>query len=136
MAGDGKGMNAVHQNDAHMPARSRVIAALVCTFCVLTLCAFSCSKEQTGQVTVTISGKGYSPGKITVTEGTLVTWINNDTQPHTATAIGAFDSGPIPPGGGRWTWTAAVPGTYQYKSLMNPGMAGEITIVVSGPTSP
>ena len=33
-------------------------------------------------------------------------------------------------------WVAAVPGTYQYKSLMNPSMAGEITIVVSGPTSP
>ena len=129
-------MNAARQNDARMPARSRVIAALGCTFCVLLLCAFSCSKEQTGQVTVTINSKGYSPGKITVAEGTLVTWINNDTQPHTATAIGAFDSGPIPPAGGRWTWTAAVPGTYQYKSLMNPGMAGEITIVVNGPTSP
>ena len=130
-------MNVARQNDEHMPARSRVIAALACTFFVLTLCAFSCSKEQTGEVTVTINGKGYHPSNITVAEGTLVTWVNDDTQPHTATAIGAFDSGPISPGGGRWTWTAAVPGTYQYKSLMNPGgMTGEITIVVNGPTSP
>ena len=119
-----------------MPARSRFIAALGCTLCILVLSGFSCSNEKTGQVTVTINDKGYHPGKITVAEGTLVTWINNDTQPHTATAIGAFDSGPISPGGGRWTWTAAVPGTYQYKSLMNPGMAGEITIIVNGPTSP
>jgi plastocyanin len=103
---------------------------------VLLLSGFSCSKEQTGQVTINIDAKGYKPGKITVAEGTLVTWINNDTQPHTATAIGAFDSGPIPPNGGRWTWVAAVPGTFQYKSLMNPGMAAEITIIVNGPTAP
>jgi len=129
-------MTGARQNVAHMPVRSRFIAALGCTLCILVLSGFSCSKEQTGQVTVQISGKGYNPGKITVAQGTLVTWVNNDSQPHTATAIGAFDSGPISPGGGHWTWVAAVPGTYQYKSLMNPGMAGEITIVVSGPTSP
>lgn len=119
-----------------MPARSRFVAALGCALCIVVLSGFSCSSPKTGEVTVTISNKGYSPGKITVMEGTLVTWINDDSQPHTATAIGAFDSGPIPPGGGRWTWTAAVPGTYEYKSLMNPGMAGQITIVVSGPTAP
>jgi len=123
------------KNVAPMPTRSRFIAVLGCVLSIFVLSGFSCSKEQTGQVTVTIDDKGYHPGKITVAQGTLVTWINNDTQPHTATAIGAFDSGPISPGGGRWTWTAAVPGTYQYKSLMNPNMAGEITIVVSGPTS-
>ena len=129
-------MTAARKNDAAMHPRSRLLAALGCALCVLVLSGFSCSKEQTGQVTVTISNGAYHPGNITVTEGTLVTWINNDSQPHTATAVGAFDSGPIPPGGGRWTWTAAVPGTYEYKSLMNPGMAAHITIVVSGPTSP
>jgi plastocyanin len=119
-----------------MPNRSRFIAAVACALSVLLLSGFSCSKEQTGQVTINIDSKGYKPGKITVAEGTLVTWINNDTQPHTATAIGAFDSGPIPPNGGRWTWVAAVPGTFQYKSLMNPDMAAEITIIVNGPTAP
>jgi plastocyanin len=119
-----------------MPNRSRFIAAVGCVLSVVLLSGFSCSNEHTGQVTITIDDKAYSPGKITVTEGTLVTWINNGAQPHTATAIGAFDSGPIPPNGGRWTWVAAVPGTFQYKSLMNPTMAAEITIVVKGPTSP
>jgi plastocyanin len=118
-----------------MPNRSRFIAAIGCALSVLLLTGFSCSKEQTGQVTITINDRGYNPGTIKVAQGTLVTWINNDSQPHTATAIGAFDSGPIPPNGGRWTWVAAVPGTFQYKSLMNANMAGEITIVVSGPTN-
>jgi plastocyanin len=119
-----------------MPNRSRFIAAIGCVLSVLLFSGFSCSNEQTGQTTITISSSAYKPGKITVAQGTLVTWINNDSQPHTATAVGAFDSGPIPPGGGRWTWVAALPGTFQYHSLMNPNMAGEITIVVSGPTSP
>jgi plastocyanin len=120
-----------------MSNRSRFIGAAACALSVLLLSGFSCSNEKSGQVTVNIDARGYKPNKITVAEGTLVTWINNDSQPHTATAIGAFDSGPIPPNGGRWTWVAAVPGTYQYKSLMNPGgMEAEITIVVNGPTAP
>ncbi|MDQ6767410.1 MAG: cupredoxin domain-containing protein [Candidatus Eremiobacteraeota bacterium] len=118
-----------------MPNRSRFIVAIGCLLSVLLLSGFSCQKEHTGQVTITINDKGYSPGRIEVAEGTLVTWINNDSQPHTATAIGAFDSGPIAPGGGRWTWVAAIPGTFRYKSLMNPNMAGEITIVVMRPVS-
>jgi plastocyanin len=119
-----------------MPHRSRFIAALGCALSFLLLSGFSCSKEQTGQVTILIKDSKYQPNNITVAQGTLVTWINNDTQPHTATAVGAFDSGPIPPNGGRWTWPAAVPGTFTYHSLMNSGMSGKITVVVSGPTSP
>jgi len=119
-----------------MPNRSRFIAAAACALSVLLLSGFSCSKEQTRQVTINIDAKGYKPGKLTVAEGTLVTWINNDTAPHTATAVGAFDSGPIPPYGGRWTWVAALPGNFQYKSLMNPDMAAEITVIVNGPTAP
>jgi plastocyanin len=118
-----------------MPSRSRFIAAAGCILCLVFLSGFSCSKQQSGQVTISMNGPSYRPGKITVTEGTIVTWINNDTQPHTATAIGAFDSGPIPPNGGRWTWVAAVPGTFQYHSLIQPTMTGTITVVVPGPTS-
>lgn len=80
-------------------------------------------------------GSSFEPGRLTVTEGTLVTWVNNDTQPHTATAVGAFDSGPIPPNGGRWTWVAAIAGTFEYRSLMQPNMAGTITVVAIKPTS-
>ena len=128
-------MAGKRQKPARMSARSQFVAGIGLALSALLLSGFSCSKEQSGQVTVAISDKGFSPGKLTVKEGTLVTWINNDSQPHTATAVGAFDSGPIAPGGGRWTWVASVPGTFQYKSLMNPDMAGEITITVAGPTS-
>jgi plastocyanin len=118
-----------------MPTRSRFIAAAGCFVCIALLSGFSCAKEQSGQVFISIDGSSFKPGNITVTQGTIVTWINNDSQPHSATAIGAFDSGPIPPNGGRWTWVAAIAGTFQYHSLMQPNMAGTITIVVPPPTT-
>lgn len=99
------------------------------------LCLSSCpNKTQTGQVTIVINSTSFSPGNVTVLEGTLVTWINNDSQPHTATAVGAFDSGPIAPNGGRWTWVAAIPGTFAYHSLIQPNMAGTLTVTVNGPS--
>jgi len=61
-------MPGMRKNFEHMQARSRFIAALGCALCILVLSGFSCSNEKTGQVTVTISDKAYSPGKITVAE--------------------------------------------------------------------
>ncbi|MDQ6781666.1 MAG: cupredoxin domain-containing protein [Candidatus Eremiobacteraeota bacterium] len=119
-----------------MLRRWKNILIRACFLATLSLACVSCgAKTQSGQVTIVINSNAYSPGSVTVTQGTLVTWINQDSQPHTVTAIGAFDSGPIAPAGGRWSWVAAQPGTFQYHSVMQPNMAGSITIVVSGPTS-
>jgi len=95
---------------------------------------FSCSKTQSGQATITMENGQFRPGKITVTQGTLVTFINNDPVAHTATAVGAFDSGPIAPSGGRWTWVAALAGTFSYHSLIQPTMVGSITVTPATPT--
>ncbi len=116
--------------------RWKFIVLAACLLSVISFACVSCSqKAKSGQVTIVINSNSFSPGSLTVTEGTLVTWINQDSQPHTATAIGAFDSGPIAPNGGRWSWVAAIPGTFQYHSAIQPNMAGSITIVVPGPTS-
>lgn len=118
-----------------MPQRLRPIAAKGLVLAAVLFACVSCGpKTHTGEVTIVINSNSFNPGNITVTQGALVTWINEDSQPHTATAPGAFDSGPIAPNGGRWTWVAAFPGTFQYHSLIQPNMAGTITIVVSGPT--
>lgn len=117
-----------------MNARQRVLSAIGCAACLVLLSGFSCSKPQSGQVTVMMRHSAFVPDKVVVTEGTLVTWINDDSEPHTVTAVGAFDSGPIAPNGGRWTWVAALPGTFTYKSLIQPDMTGTITVVPSTPT--
>jgi plastocyanin len=95
---------------------------------------------RTGEVVITIKGergeRSYSPASVRVALGTVVTWINGDSQPHTATAIGAFDSGPIPPNGGRWSWVAAIPGTFSYHSLIQPDMTGTLIVEVQPPANP
>lgn len=93
------------------------------------------SKPQTGVVDITISGSGYSPASVTVAVGAIVKWTNEDSQPHSATSPGAFDSGVIAPGGGNWTWVAAVPGMHNYYSLLQPNMTGVITVVAQGPST-
>jgi len=114
------------------------LAAQALILALSLLASVSCQpKTQTGQVTVSLTGKGggaYSPAVVTVAVGTLVIFLNEDSQPHSATAPGAFDSGIIAPNGGRWVWVASVVGTFQYHSSLQPTMAGEITVVPVTPT--
>jgi plastocyanin len=90
-------------------------------------------------MTVMISGdsgsRSFNPGKFSVPMGTIVTWVNDDAVGHTVTAPGVFDSGPIPPNGGRWSWVASIAGTYTYHCLIHPDMNGTLTVTVPQPTS-
>lgn len=115
--------------------RSATLAALLL---VATVACAACHQNtpQNGQSTVYIvsdkGGRSFNPGSFSVPLGTIVTWINNDSQPHTVTDPGVFDSGPIPPNGGRWSWGAASVGTFTYHCLIDPDMNG--TITVTSPT--
>jgi plastocyanin len=115
----------------------RVSRAMLLALALLA-CAACQPKEQSGQVTISMTGAGggaYSPNNVTVAVGTLVIFVNQDTQPHSATAPGAFDSGLVAPNGGRWVWVASIPGTFQYHSVMQPAMAASITVVPVTPTN-
>ena len=49
--------------------------------------------------TVDISNHAFNPSQLNVAPGTTVTFVNNDTEPHTATADnGLFDTGVLEPG--------------------------------------
>jgi plastocyanin len=116
-------------------ARSAALTAVLAL--TLLTCAACQPKTQSGQVTINMTGAGggaYSPSVLTVVVGTLVIFINQDSQPHSATAPGAFDSGVIAPNGGRWVWVASVAGTFQFHSSVQPNMAGQITVVSVTPT--
>jgi len=74
------------------------------------------------------SGVSYSPVNNTVTVGTTVTWLNNDTATHTITeSNGLFDSGPLPPGA-TFSYTFTQPGTYRYSCTYHPWMTGTVTV--------
>lgn len=70
----------------------------------------------------------YSPNPLTVSVGTTVTWINNDTSTHTSTADnGAFATGSIAPGASASIKLQSA-GTFAYHCAFHPGMVATITV--------
>lgn len=118
--------------------RGAAVAALLAT---VAIACVACHKQGPvdGQMVVNIvgdnGGRSFNPGSISVPMGTVITWINQDAQGHTVTMPGVFDSGPIPPNGGRWSWVASAAGTFTYHCLIHPGMNGTIVVTVPAPTS-
>ena len=87
--------------------------------------------------TVEIKGYAYAPAALTVPVGTTVTWVNEDSVPHTVTGKSGpatFDSGQIA-SGGSWSGTFMTPGTYDYYCADHPQMVAQIT-VTGGSTPP
>jgi plastocyanin len=74
--------------------------------------------------------QSYSPSPVTVVMGVnnTVSWVNNDSAPHTVTANdGSFDSGNLAPTG-TFTFTFTTPGTYLYHCIYHPWMIGTIIV--------
>ena len=77
---------------------------------------------------VTIQNFAFAPASLSVAAGTTVTWTNNDTAPHTATADdGAFDSSSIAPGA---TFSQAFDtvGMFAYHCSIHPNMTATIEV--------
>lgn len=81
-----------------------------------------------GQGAVRITDFDYEPSVLEVTLGTVVTWTNEDSAPHTATAQDdAFDTGRLDKGeSGEITFET--PGTYEYICTFHPYMEGRIVV--------
>jgi plastocyanin len=78
--------------------------------------------------TVTIQNFAYSPSVMKVKVGTTVTWENQDSTEHSATADdGSFDTKMLSLGEkGSYTFTKA--GTYTYHCSSHPSMTGTIIV--------
>jgi plastocyanin len=76
---------------------------------------------------VVIRGLQNVPETVTVKRGDVVLWINKDPFPHTVTAAGAFDSGPIA-AGKSWRFTARRAGTYPYGCTLHSNMKGTLRV--------
>ena len=78
-----------------------------------------------------MNSPGYMPATITLVIGmnSTVTWVNQDSVPHTVTANDkSFDSGAIN-AGKSWTYTFTLPGTYSYYCSYHPWMKGTVIVV-------
>lgn len=76
---------------------------------------------------VGIDGFAFRPGTLTVSRGTIVSFVNSDRVAHTATRAGSFDTGRIRPGR-----SASVRfnrrGTFAYHCTIHPFMKGKIVV--------
>jgi plastocyanin len=76
---------------------------------------------------VVIQGLLYVPETLAVRPGDVVVWINKDPFPHTVTAPGAFDSGPIA-AGKSWRFTARRAGAHPYLCTLHSTMKGTLRV--------
>ena len=77
--------------------------------------------------TVTVEGMKFQPETLTVRRGDTVVWQNKDIVPHTVTAAGRFDSGPIG-AGARWSWIAGQAGRLEYVCAFHAGMKAAVVV--------
>lgn len=81
-----------------------------------------------GGKAVSIKDFAYAPASLTVSTGTTVTFTNQDSTEHTATASGgAFDTGSIGKGQTK-SVTLQRAGTFSYVCSFHPFMHGTITV--------
>ena len=84
---------------------------------------------QAASVTVTISNYTFVPAKVTIHPGDTVIWRNQDSMPHTATALDSksIDTGAIDPGASASSvFTKA--GVYAYHCAIHPDMRGMVDV--------
>jgi plastocyanin len=78
--------------------------------------------------TVHIKNFKFVPATVSVAPGAIVTFINDDQEPHTVTATNhSFDSEGLDTNG-KWTHTFAKAGSYAYFCEMHPYMHGTVTV--------
>jgi plastocyanin len=79
-------------------------------------------------MTVNIHDHAFDPAQLNVAPGTTVTFVNNDTEPHTATADnGLFDTGVLEPGYSFDVFFDGT-GTVTYHCELHPDMQGSIVV--------
>lgn len=88
----------------------------------------STGNSETAGSAVTIQNMAFSPSTLTVKVGDKVTWTNQDSAGHSATADdGSFDTGVLAQGqSGSATFAKA--GTYTYHCSVHPGMKATIVV--------
>ncbi len=109
---------------------TKMIVAVV-ALTAATACGSSPTSPTPTSVSATIDSGGFNPNAITVSVGSTVTWMNNDTATHSVVSdSGAFTSGAIAPGG---TYSYAFPsaGTFSYHDSGNANMKGVVNVTGS-----
>jgi plastocyanin len=87
--------------------------------------ALACSKPTPHTYQVEMRGMQFSPAALHAHVGDIVVWTNKDLVPHTATAAGSFDSGPVQPEA-TWSYTVTKAGELDYGCSLHPTMKAQL----------
>lgn len=90
----------------------------------------------TAGTTVNITSAGFSPATVTVSPGTVVTFVNTDTKPHWVasdphpvhTGLPGFDAKSALAPGASYSFTFTTAGTYGYHDHLNPSTRGQVVV--------
>ncbi len=85
--------------------------------------------HEAAAATIEIADFAYNPGTVTINAGESVTWTNNDSVPHTATAQdrSVLQSGTLQPGDS-YTQQFDAAGTYEYFCEFHANMKGTVVV--------
>jgi plastocyanin len=135
-----------------MGSHSRTRAGIICTSAVAVLVGACGGPSEPSEhaarssTTIALDGLAFGPDEVTVSEGTTVTWTNQDPVAHTVTSgakgeqgvpgvskgkpdrpDGAFD-GALDDRGESFSFTFDEPGTYRYFCRIHGGMTGVVIV--------
>jgi len=79
---------------------------------------------------IVIDNFAFEPSTLTVSAGTVLTWLNEDDAPHTVVGTDAESPIQSPPldSGERYSVALAKPGTYRYFCSLHPHMTGTVIV--------
>jgi plastocyanin len=83
----------------------------------------------TGPVaSVSVDHNTFIPGEISVAPGTTVTWVNNETMPHTVVAPNKGFRSKTLLKEAKFSFTFTTPGEYDYLCSIHPNMKGKVIV--------
>lgn len=110
-----------------------VFVAIVATMIFTSVsCSSPTTSSPVNEQLVSMKANSFSPATITITRGETITWVNDDTQIHTATSDmveGGWNTGDVAPAAAR-SITFHSPGTYPYHCTYHVSMGMRGTIIV------
>ena len=92
----------------------------------------SAGSARAADAAVTIDNFVFSPDRLTVQAGAIVTWTNHDDIPHTVASKDRLFKSKVMDTEESYSFTFSTPGEYAYFCSLHPHMTG--TIVVEGTT--
>ena len=106
-----------------------VIAALVAgTTIAATAATPSAPAANAAAPLVHINNFAFGPQTLTVRAGAIVTWVNDDEEPHNVTASDHSYRSPLLNTGARVSHRYDTPGQYAYFCSLHPHMTGRIVV--------